>query len=71
MKRKTAVAYLDMSEAALEREVISGRLPASIMFGGRQHWRKDAIDEAISRLGGGVEMAPHLKRFYERLGNGV
>jgi|APMI01.1.fsa_nt_gi hypothetical protein len=69
MKRKTAAEYLDMSEAAFEREVAGGRLPTSIMVGGREHWRKDALDSAIARLSGDVEMAPHLKRFYEKLQN--
>lgn len=50
--RKTVAEYLDMSEAAVEREVTAGRLPASIMIGGRPHWRKDAIDAAIARLDG-------------------
>lgn len=69
MKRKTAAEYLDMSEAAFEREVAGGRLPASIMVGGREHWRKDALDSAIARLSGDVEMPPHLRRFHERYGN--
>lgn len=52
MLRKTAAKYLDMSEAAFEREVFAGRLPAPLMIGGRDHWRKDAIDAAIARLDG-------------------
>lgn len=52
MLRKTAARYLDMSEAAFEREVIAGRFPGSIMVGGREHWRKEAIDAAIARLDG-------------------
>jgi len=60
MKRKTAAAYLDMSEAAFEREILIGRMPTSVMVGGREHWRKDAIDAAISALDGGGE--PDWKR---------
>lgn len=61
MKRATAAAYCDMSEAAFEREVIAGRFPASILLGGREHWRKDAIDAALARLSGDGEV-PHYRR---------
>jgi hypothetical protein len=36
MKRKTAAAYCDMSEAAFEREILAGRLPGGVTFGGRE-----------------------------------
>lgn len=62
MKRKTAAEYCDMSEAAFEREIIAGRLPASLMFGGREHWRKDALDAAFERLSGGEEELPDYRR---------
>lgn len=52
MRRKTAAEYCDLSEAAFEREVVAGRLPASVTFGGREHWRKDALDVAFARLTG-------------------
>lgn len=52
MLRKTAARYLDMSEAAFEREVIAGRFPGSIIVGGREHWRREALDAAIARLDG-------------------
>lgn len=55
MKRKTAAEYLDVSEAAFEREVLSGRLPAGVIFGGREHWSKEAIDTAIAALTDGHE----------------
>jgi LPS sulfotransferase NodH len=60
MKRKTAAEYCDMSEAAFEREIIAGRLPAGIMFGGREHWRKDALDAAFARLSG--DTVPDYRR---------
>lgn len=60
MKRKTAAEYCDMSEAAFEREVVAGRLPAGILFGGREHWRKDALDHAFARLAG--EVVPDYRR---------
>lgn len=40
LKRKTAAQYCDLSEAAFEREVVAGRLPAPVMLGGREHSRK-------------------------------
>lgn len=53
MLRKTAAAYLDMSEPALEREVISGRLPMPILFGGKHRWQRDEIDRYLADLAGG------------------
>lgn len=60
MKRKTAAEYCDMSEAAFEREIIAGRLPAGIIFGGREHWRREALDAAFARLSG--EAVPEYRR---------
>lgn len=68
MKRKTAAEYLDMSEQAFEREIVAGRLPAGIMFGGREHWRKDAIDAAIERLAGGTDDPDYLREWKEKYG---
>ncbi len=48
MKRRTAAEYLDASEAAFLKEVASGRMPPPVIFAGREHWRKDAIDAAIA-----------------------
>lgn len=62
MKRKTAAEYADMSEAAFEREIIAGRLPAGIMFGGREHWSKEALDAAFARLSGGAASVPEYRR---------
>lgn len=50
MRRATAAEYLDMSEAAFEREVAAGRVPPAITFGGRPHWHKDALDKALAML---------------------
>ena len=50
MKAETAASYLDMSRPAFLREVAQGRLPEAIMLGGREHWRKDALDKAIDAL---------------------
>ena len=52
MLRKTAAAYCDMSEAAFEREVSKGRLPAPVMFGGKPHWHRVSIDRDLERIAG-------------------
>ena len=65
MRRKTAAAYLDMSEAAFLREVNAGRLPCAIMLGGREHWRKDALDRAIEMLAGNDDV-PDWRKDLER-----
>lgn len=52
MRRKTAAEYCDMSEAAFEREILAGRLPASVTFGGREHWHRQALDKALARIAG-------------------
>lgn len=69
MKRKTAAEYCDMTEAAFEREVFSGRFPASVLAGGREHWRKDALDAAIDRLSGeGSDVPAYRRKTMERYG---
>lgn len=65
MTRKTASAYLDMSEAAFEREIIAGRLPHGVLFGGRSHWYKTALDKALEAIAGG-HAAGYRARFEER-----
>lgn len=68
MQRKTAAEYCDMSIASFEKEIIAGRLPSGVMFGGREHWRKDAIDAAIARLGGGSDEPEYLREWREKYG---
>lgn len=68
MRRKTVAEYCDLSEPAFEREVTAGRMPAPIMFGGREHWRKDAVDAAIARLAGEGDLPDHRRRLRERYG---
>jgi len=68
MKRATAAAYLDLSEAAFEREVASGRLPLPVKLGGRDHWNRSAIDEAIDRLNGPTDTPDWRQRARERYG---
>lgn len=69
MRRRTAAEYCDMSEAAFEREIVSGRLPAGIMFGGREHWRKEAIDAAFDRMAGTTDEPEYLRKWREKYGS--
>lgn len=68
MLRKTVAEYMDMSEDSVIKEVSAGRLPAPFKIGGRDHWRRDAIDAAIARLTGSSDMPEWEKEFYERYG---
>lgn len=68
MLRKTAAKYLDMSEAAFEREVAAGRLPIGKVIGGREHWSRGALDAAIAHLMGDTQMPEYEKEFWERYG---
>lgn len=72
MKRKTAAAYCELSEAAFEREVFTGRLPVSVTLGGREHWHRPALDAALPRLFGDVEieeeMPEYRRELHERYG---
>lgn len=52
MLRKTAASYLDLSEAALEREVSSGILPLPVNLGGKPHWHREQIDATLADLSG-------------------
>jgi len=52
MTRKTACTYCDISAAAFEREVVAGKLPQPVVFGGRDHWDRKAIDAALDALTG-------------------
>jgi len=68
MKRATAAEYCDMSEAAFEREIIAGRLPSSVVFGGRDHWRKEALDRALDRITGENMATPSYREELLRRG---
>ena len=62
MTRKTLAAYLDITEAGVDREIAAGRLPAGFMLGKRLHWRRVDIDEAIDRVCGEPERIPKYRR---------
>lgn len=69
MTKRDAAEYCGLSVAAFEREVFARRLPAPVLFGGRDHWRKTAIDRALDIITGdgpnGNE-APYRKKMRER-----
>lgn len=66
LKRTRAAEYCDLSEAAFEREIIAGRLPAGVMLGGREHWCKNALDKALDILAGAHEADAWEKEFWDR-----
>lgn len=52
MARGRAAHYCDLPEAAFEKEVAAGRLPLPVKLGGRDHWSRVALDDALARLAG-------------------
>ena len=52
MLRKTAAAYVELSEAAFEREIIAGNLPGPVKLGSRDHWHRKQLDDYLDRLTG-------------------
>lgn len=55
MKRKTVCEYLEISEAALEREIVAGRLPHPIVLGNGEHWSSAEIEAYLGRMTGEAE----------------
>ena len=52
LKRASVCAYLEISAAELEREIIAGRLPHPVMLGNSLHWSRADIDTHMERLAG-------------------
>lgn len=52
MLRATALQYLELSDAAFEREIALGTIPAGVMLGGKLHWRQSELDAHLDRLTG-------------------
>ena len=67
MKKSTAALYVDMSVAAFEREVIAGRMPQPILIGGKDHWDRRAIENALDALSGRVKDWRERSPLYESL----
>ena len=68
MKRRTLAEYLDISEAALERQVLAGTLPVPVVFAGRAHWRKDVVDAALASLSGEGDVPEHVRKLQAKYG---
>jgi excisionase family DNA binding protein len=62
MTRKTLAAYLDISEATIEREVVAGRLPHGFLLGNRMHWSRAEVDAALARISGRDDPAGEAER---------
>lgn len=70
MKRKTAAAYCEIGIAAFETAIEKGLLPTSFMLGGREHWHRPALDNALERLAGGLQhddMTEAERKFWDRI----
>lgn len=52
MVKRDAAEYCGLTVAAFEREYLAGRLPMPVLFGGKDRWRKSAIDKALDHLTG-------------------
>lgn len=50
MRRRTAAAYLDLTESAFIREVYRGTLPYPVKLGGRESWNREGLDAALAVL---------------------
>lgn len=64
MSKRIAADYCGLSIAAFEKEMLAGRLPTSVPWGGREQWRKSAIDKALDHLtgDGAVEGEPEYRK---------
>ncbi len=68
MQRAKAAAYVDMSIPKFEEEIALGKLPASVMIGGREHWCRKSLDAAIDRLlTGDTEVPDYVTKMREKL----
>ena len=52
MRKSTAAAYLDITDAAFQRAVDSGQLPQPVEFGGTKLWSRPAIDLVCEGVAG-------------------
>lgn len=66
MRRKLAAQYVDLSEAAFEREINAGRLPAPVIMDKKERWLRPSLDKALEHLSNGYKdgMPPWEKEFY-------
>lgn len=65
MRRKLAAQYVDLSEAAFEREINAGRLPFPITLDKKERWLRSALDKALELMADGHDVIPeYRRRFY-------
>jgi hypothetical protein len=58
MRRSFAAAYCGLGVPDFEREVLAGRLPAPVQFGGGESWSRAKLDEALDRILGTAPRLP-------------
>lgn len=68
MKVETAAQYCDLSRSAFLGEVASGRLPAPVTLGGRDHWLQPALERALAILAGEADTPAYRQRLQQRYG---
>lgn len=69
MRRKLAAQYVDLSEAAFEREVYAGRLPFPVIMDKKERWIRSSLDRALEFLSQDHDLVPEYQRkFMERFG---
>lgn len=68
MKVDTAARYCDLSRSAFLGEVARGRLPTPVTFGGKDHWHRPALDNALAIIAGQEDIPAHRLRLLERYG---
>lgn len=52
MRRATAAAYCDLTEAGFEREVAADRLPPPVLLDNKEHWSRVSLDERLAQIAG-------------------
>jgi hypothetical protein len=68
MKTDTAARYCDLSRSAFLGEVARGRLPTPVTLGGKDHWHRPALDNALAIIAGQADIPTHRRRLMERYG---
>lgn len=62
MRRATAAAYLDLTEALFTQEVNAGRLPPPVLFAGKEAWAQVQIDRVLDMITGDSPPASDWRR---------
>lgn len=55
MRKSTASAYLDMSDAAFQRAVDAGELPSPVQLGDTILWSRPALDKSCENMASEVD----------------